>query len=99
MFVEKDKRIASLVLRAGGNPPLGCQVRNVLRNLPLSHILWMAPPMEDYESPYPLKLGLFSADGVMFSSDYITDLVEKSHRGAPFRICGFWYCAYFRSKY
>jgi hypothetical protein len=45
-------------------------------------MLGMALFVKEYESPDPLKVGLLSANRVMFFADYFADLVEKSH-GVP----------------
>jgi hypothetical protein len=44
----------------------------------------MALVVEEYEPPDPVHVGLFCANRVVLFADYFADLVEKSHRGAPF---------------
>jgi hypothetical protein len=82
MFVQENYGIEGLILGAGCDFTVSCQMRYVLRDFVFSHMFGVAFVVKEYKSPDPLKVGLFCANGVVFFADYFADLVEKSH-GVP----------------
>jgi len=82
MFVQEDESVEGLILGAGCYFTVSRQIRNVLRDFFLSHMLGVALVVEEYEPPDPLDVGLFCTNGVVLFADYFADQVGKSH-GVP----------------
>src|SRR3972149_2990623 len=74
LFIKEYNGIKRLILSAGSDIFISCQVGNKLRNLLLPHILWMLLFVEHDKSSNPLHIRLFSSDRIMLLSNYISDL-------------------------
>ena len=76
--IEKQKRVACLILRRRAHLSMHGKVSKESRDLILTHAFQVSPPVKKHKPPHPITIGLLRSDAVVQSTHPAAQLLENS---------------------